>query len=179
MVAAGVVAVALLLGSRAEAPRELKFRGALLAQADTEVSEPPMPEVAPPTPRPLFVNVEAMQRDLDELVRTRPTLKAATIVLAVGGGVTLLGITLMVGGAIGAGWSGLGVAVIGLLVGASGLVLGIVGVVMMIASGVAQHDADVRIRELKARIGQAAPPTLPPASSGMDGNLSTVLLARF
>ena len=177
MVVAAVVAVAVLLGSHGEAPREVKFRGALIAQADLDLTEPPLPEVAPPIPPPLYVNVEAMQRELDELIRNRPTLKAATIVLAIGGGVSLLGVTLIVGGAIGSGWTGLGVAVTGLLVGASGLVVGIIGAVMMIACGIAQHLADGRITELKARIIQAAPPRLP--SSAMNGDLGTVVLARF
>lgn len=176
MVVAAVVAVALMLGSHSEAPREVKFRGALLAQADLDLTEPPLPEVVPPIPPPLYVNVEAMQRELDERIHNRPTLKAATIVLAIGGGVSLLGVTLMVGGAIGTGWTGLGVAVIGLLVGVSGLLVGLIGVVMMIISAVAQHDADVRIRELKARITQAAPPTLP---SSERNTLSTLLVARF
>ena len=167
-----VVAVVLMLGSHGEAPREVKFQGALLAQADLELPVPPMP--------PPLVNVPAMQRELDQLLRTRPSLKPGTIVLVVGGGVSLLGVSLIVAGSIGAGWTGLGVVVIGLLVGISGAVVGVIGGVMMIAEGIALHDADARIEDLKARISRAAPPRLPePPPSTMKDSLSTVLLARF
>ncbi len=74
MFAAGVVAIGLLLGSRGEAPREEKFLGVLVAQADA---------AAP------AVDVGAKRTELALLIQDRPTYipvgVAALLVVVVAG----------------------------------------------------------------------------------------------
>ncbi len=168
MLTAGVVAIGLLLGSRGEAPREEKFLGALLAQADVA---------------PLTVNDEARQREIDELLRKRPTLRAAATVLGIGGGVATLGGVAVLVGVTGGSIGGILLAALGLIVGVAGLVVALVGLIMMIGNAAAQGDVDARIQELRDRPSSPTPSEPPPSPipppAVMLENKSTVVLARF
>lgn len=167
MLAAGLM-VALALGSHGEAPREVKFEGALLAQAERA---------------PTSINAELLQRQLDEAIRTRPSLTPGAVVLAIGGGVLTLGAVVVAIGVAAGGFGGLGIAVLGLIGGAAGLVVVIVGTIMLIVAGMLRRDADAHIADLKARLSSlpAAAPTLPPLPPPgvMNDTQSSVLLARF
>ena len=155
MVTAAVVAV-MFLGSHGEPSREVKFGGALLAQADAA-----------------DVNVPALQRELDELVRTKPNYLAAGIVLASGGGVGLLMVALVIVGTVVAGWDGVAVALVGVLLGLTGIVVLAIGLIMLIAGAVERAEYDTRIERLRAKL----PPPMPPsASMASEGG---VVLARF
>ncbi|MDP2273524.1 MAG: hypothetical protein Q8K32_22480 [Archangium sp.] len=130
MVSAGVVAVAMMLGSHFEAPREAKFR--LLAQA---------PEAGR----------SADQRELDALDRTRPSLVPGVIVLSAGAGAGLLGV-LFIGLAFielnsFAGTVGL---IAGLVFVPTGAVAMVVGVVMLIVAAIVRGVTDDRLRELRS-----------------------------
>lgn len=166
MVAPIVLGVALLLGSRGELPREVKFQGALLAQA-----------------APVSVNDAAGDLELAEAIRTRPTMKPAGIVLGIGGGLTLAGLAVVVvGAAVIRGWGGVALALLGAVVGASGLVMLTVGLIMAIAIGVKMGEADARIQTLRERPQE--PPAEPPPSPSsvpqvMHGGQGGLLLAHF
>ena len=155
MVTASVVAV-MLLGSHGEAAREVKFLGALLAQAD-----------------PADVNVSAIQHELDELVRTKPTLTGSAIVLSIGGGVALAAVLVVVLGAVVGGWDGVAVALLGVLFGLTGLVMVAIGLIMVIARAFERASVDAQIERLRARL----PPPMPP--SARTTYESTLILARF
>ncbi len=132
MLAAGVVAVAMMLGSHFEAPREEKFQGVLLAQA-------------------LEAGKSADPREIAELIRTRPSFIPGVVVLSAGAGVGLLGV-LFTGLAFIAFNSTAGT--IGLFAGLvfvpTGAVAMIVGVVMLIVAAVVRGVTDDRVRELQA-----------------------------
>ena len=132
MLAAGVVAVAMMLGSHFEAPREEKFQGALLARA---------PEAGK----------SADQRLIDRLIRTRPSLIPGVVMLSAGSGMGLLGV-LFIGLAFIelnslAGTIGL---IAGLVFVPTGAVAVIVGAVMLIVAAVVRGTTDDRLRELKS-----------------------------
>lgn len=149
MFAAGVVALALNLAAH-EAPREVKFGGALLAQADA-----------------LFeINDDAQQRELNQLIGTRPSLLAPSILLVTGGVLTLGGGVAFIVGVIISYLPGVVIAVVGIVAAASGAILGTIGGVMMSARARAQAAVDERIRRLTA-------------PSALNGDVPGILLARF
>ncbi|MDP1825402.1 MAG: hypothetical protein Q8L48_19245 [Archangium sp.] len=141
MLVAGAVAVGLLLGGHLEAPREVKFAGALLAQAG----------VAPPQ-----VNEEARNRELAELIRDRPSLTPSAVVLGISGGLTVVTLAVVMIGAGIARWGSLTAILVGFMIGFPAFIVGMVGGIMMIVAGVMLHSTDERIRELKA----AGPPVV-------------------
>lgn len=133
MLVAGAITVGLLLGGHLEAPREVKFAGALLAQAEV-------------TPR--SVNEDARKRELAELIRTRPSLTPSAVVLSISGGLTVVTLAVLMIGA--ARWGSLTALLVGFMIGFPAFIVGMVGGIMMIVAGVMLHSTDERIRELKA-----------------------------
>ncbi len=153
MLSAAVVAVGLMLGSHFEAPREMKFQGALLPESE-----------------------------LDRAIREKPRFTSGNIVMAIGGGVTAIGVVLVILGVAASGWDGLAVALLGIAVGVVGLVGVVIAGIMLIAIAVARADSDARIEMLRKREPAPAPPmedpSIPPPSV-QNTPLSSMLLARF
>jgi hypothetical protein len=158
MIAAGVVAVALMISSHGEGTRESKFQGALLAQAD----------LAP-----------APSAELAQLIRARPSMTPSIVVLATGGGISVLALGFLSMAFIAGGEGVVLLLATALLVGVGGLVVGTVGGIMMIVAGLAQREADVHIHELEHRAGVEPAGAVTPPMQVMAGPLSTLLLARF
>ena len=153
MLSVALMALGLMLGGHFEAPRELKFQGALMGESE-----------------------------LDRAIREKPRFTPAHVVLGIGGGVTALGVVLVVAGVAAQGWDGLALAVLGIAVGAVGLVVVVVGVIVVIAIAVARSDADQRIEMLRRREAAPPPPQVDPdipPPSVMNTPLSGLMLARF
>ncbi len=135
MLVSGVVAVAMLLGSHFEAPREVKFQGTLLAQSEKS----------------------ADQREIDELNRTRPSFVPGVVVLSVGSGVGLLGVLFTGLAFINlnslAGTIGL---IAGLVFVPTGVLAMMVGVVMLLAAAIVRGVTDGRLRKLQPDVERAA-----------------------
>lgn len=153
MLSAAVVTVGLMLGSHFEAPRELKFQGALLGESE-----------------------------LDRAIREKPRFTAGNIVLGIGGGLTTLGIVVVLAGVAGGGWGGVALGVLGVAVGVVGLIVVVIGIVTLISTAVARSDAEQRIEMLRKREAAPPPPQVDPEippPSVMITPLSGLLLARF
>lgn len=156
MLAAGVVAVVLVLGSRGEAPREMKFEGSLLASASS-----------------VQLNAGPLER--------RPTLTAPAVLLAVGGGLTLGGVGVILAAVfVARGWDALGFAMLGIAVGVSGLIMLTVGIIVLIVKVAARANFDQRMlreQEVPPPPALEPPPTVP--TSVMRERQSAILIAQF
>ena len=128
------MAVGLLLGSRGEAPREVKFQGALLAQN----------EVAPGA---------SNQPAIDELSRNKPSFTPAVVLYVVGGASVLVGGVLFFVGLANLGTLGGLVSLIaGIVLVPVGVVLIVVAIVVTIGIGVARAGNESRQRKLEAPV---------------------------
>ena len=158
-----VTVVAMLLGIHGgEAAREVKFQGALLAQAELPGPPPPPPLVGLPMERPPL-NDGAQQKQIDALLADRPGLTAPTVLLVIGG--SLLGTSLTAVFVVAFSGGGIALAVTFVLAGFVALVAlvpTIIGAVMMYSRVQARHSIDARVKLLRQSpadvpVGLAAP----------------------
>ena len=157
-----VTVVAMLLGIHGGEPaREVKFQGALIAQAELP-GPPPPPLVGLPLERPPLIDV-ALQKQIDALLADRPGLTAPTVLLVIGG--SLLGTSLTAFFVVAFSGGGIALAVTFVLAGFVALVAlvpTIVGAVMMYSRVQARHSIDARVKLLRQSpadvpVGLAAP----------------------
>jgi hypothetical protein len=163
------VVVAVLLSSHGEAPREVKFQGALLSQA--EFGLPALPAVTTSS----SVNLSELERQLASEIAARPSMVAGIVVLSVGGGLAVVGI---LGTYLGAAVGGLGLAALGIIVAVVGIVVALVGAAVMIGQGIGQRVSDRKIAALRKQIEEAKgaqppspPPSFPSVMSPFEGGI--------
>jgi hypothetical protein len=167
MLSMTLVMVAMVVGSHGEAPREVKFQGALLAQADL------------PAPPPAnTINTEALQKELDQLTRERPTLISPVVLISSGAANVVLCLASIAGiVATGSGVTGtLGFILLltALISGPVGIVLGIIGLVALPIQIIRRTEANDRVQELRTRLGKPSSP-----SAGRDDFGGGAVLAAF
>ncbi len=154
-----VTLMAMVLGLHGgEPPREVKFQGSLVAQADLPGTPPPTPPpaVGLPVERP-SVDAVAVQKQIDGLLAARAGITAPTVLLAIGGGLLTASFTLVIVVAIaGPGLSILIAGVFAVLGGLVALVPIITGAVMMNSRVQSRHSTDAKVKLLRQSL-QSAP----------------------
>lgn len=141
-----------------EPPREVKFQGTLVAQADLP---PP-----PPPPQSLgesaVVNTDETTAEISRLLADRPSLTAGIVLLSIGGGLVTSALLAVVLGVAVSGWTGVGIILLAMIGGVVGLVPLLIGAIMLPVQSAKRRSIDAKVRDLRQR--SATPP--PPVSSG-------------
>ena len=170
-----VTVLAMVLGLHGGEPtREVKFQGALVAQADLPGTPPPTPPpaVGLPMERAAVVDPVAVQKQIDGLLAQRAGLTAPSVLLAIGGALLTASFTLVVVVGIAApGLSVLIAAVFAVLGGLVALVPIIIGAVMMNSRVQSRHSTDAKVKLLRQ--------SLPAAPVGLAAPVAGAVLATF
>ena len=154
MLSAGLMVSLLLATHGDEGSREEKFRGALLAQNAATVTD-----------------TAAIRREIEVLTLSRPSFIPAVLMIAIGGGIALVGGVVMLGVYFGApSWSALTAFWFGAIGAAFGAVVAVIGLIVLATTSVVRDATDDRLKELRRQLKGAAPSAL--ATPGL-------VLARF